>query len=168
MAEDDLLLFYLFLVLGLNYFFSVVLLSKSCIDFFHMQIQILVISDQKVQFFVNRNTYFSWVKYKYLGKKNRTGAKIRKRKKKSKGKWTNWLFKHLNFTDRFIIAIKLKESSSSASLRERVQRITKLQKPLIKEKLFVQIFLAGTNENLREVLPHYDCMGNKFPYVITM
>lgn len=69
MAEDDLLLFYLFLVLGLNYFFSVVLLSKSCIDFFHMQIQILVISDQKVQFFVNRNTYFSWVKYKYLGKK---------------------------------------------------------------------------------------------------
>lgn len=35
-------------------------------------------------------------------------------------------------------------------------------------KLLFQIFLAGTNENLPEVLPYYDCMDNKFPCVITM
>lgn len=78
------------------------------------------------------------------------------------------MLNHLSFTDRFIIASKSKEGLSSASLKSRVQRIKKLQKPLIVEKLLFQIFLAGTNENLPEVLPYYDCTGNKFPYVITM
>lgn len=80
----------------------------------------------------------------------------------------SWLFKHLSITDRFIIASKLEEILSSASLKSHVERITKLQMLLIVEKLLFQIFLAGINENLPEVLPYYDCMGNKFPYVITM
>lgn len=78
------------------------------------------------------------------------------------------MFNHLSFTDRIIIASKLKESFSSTSLKLCLQRIMKLQKILTVEKLLFQIFLAGTNENLPEVLPYYNCMGNKFPYVITM
>lgn len=80
-----------------------------------------------------------------------------------------WLmFNCFDFTNRFIKAKKLKESLTSASLKSYVQQILRLQMPLIVEKLLFQIFLVGTNENLTEVLPYYDCMGNKFPYVITM
>lgn len=76
------------------------------------------------------------------------------------------MFNHLSFTDRFITTSKLKESLSSPSLKSLVQRIPKLQKPFLLEKLLFQIILGGTNENLPKVLQ--DCMGDKFPYVSTM
>lgn len=106
----------------------------------------------------------------YLGKKTPWNGNEQTKKYKTKnqeevGKMS-WMFNHFSFTDIFIITSKLKESLSSASLKSLVQRIPKLQKPFLVEKLVFQIFLAGTNENPPEVLQ--DCMGSKFPYVSTM